>query len=526
MSKLLGADLNVYSDSFRTFFLNPLTGERIYIILDPCHAEKLARNTLAGKLKIFEPNGSIEWRYIESLYEYSKQNTLRTHKLTKQHIQWTSCKMNVRVACQTLSRSVADSMQFLLDQKHPEMSDAESTIRLVFNAFMMLKQYELILSFFIPLCRYIRCLDCIFDIFNSKRFQHPNIFKRNLNAENKDAVFSYLRSSVDYFKSLKLEVDRYRNHKKIKVSLPILKTANKTAFLGFIIDIESLIQMYNEYVDTDNILQSISTYTLQQDVVEMFFGKIRAKCGYNSNPNIHQFKGAYRQLCVNNDIVISEKANCRYFTTDLPAITSFSNVLLVSSKRAKFIPDEYFEDEIDAQTDDILQEVRMTESNYTDPYTDLSSSFSIVHTASLIESRLNGNVQFTCEQCRYVLQENDKFDMHTLSTNVSMTAPCNSTYEICKTAEKFMRLYDLRAAKSKYNFKVIYCLIFRTLNFDKLFENSAFDCDVNHKLAFIKHIVEEYVLLSLSNKSRNVTLEQHNVLWRKKLNFYINKSGQ
>lgn len=312
---------------------------------------------------------------------------------------------------------------------------------------------------------------------------------------------------------------------KVEVRLPILKTINKTAYLGFIIDAESLMQMYNEYVEVDNSLQSIATYTLQQDVIEMFFGKIRAKCGYNSNPNIHQFKGAYRQLCANNDIDISEFANCRYFTTELPSIKSFSNVISVSSKRAKFVPDSCFEDAVQDQTEDILYDVNL-ETKSTDPYTDLSSKFSIVHTAALIENRMKKNFNFSCEQCRYVFEENEKFNVQSLSMNISITVPCMSTFNICKTASSFMKLHELKCAKPKYDFKIIYCLIFRTLDFDQLFVNSSFDCDINHKLAFIKHIVGEYVTITLSNKSRHVTLEQHDKLWRKQLKSYIHELGQ
>lgn len=129
MCTLLGANLDVQSDSFQPFFLNSMNGERIYIVSDPCHAEKLARNTLAGKKIIHTVNGQIKWSYFESLYEFSKKNNLRTHKLTKQHIQWGGCKMNVRIACQTLSNSVANSMQFLLEQNNPEFFGAQETIR-------------------------------------------------------------------------------------------------------------------------------------------------------------------------------------------------------------------------------------------------------------------------------------------------------------------------------------------------------------------------------------------------------------
>lgn len=130
MCELLGANLDVESDSFQPYFFNSMTDEKIYIIMDPCHAEKLLRNTLANKKIIYDDkNGKIEWRFFESLYECSKGNKLRTHKLTKRHIQWARTAMNVRIASETLSNSVANSMQYLLDQNHPDFVGSEPTIR-------------------------------------------------------------------------------------------------------------------------------------------------------------------------------------------------------------------------------------------------------------------------------------------------------------------------------------------------------------------------------------------------------------
>lgn len=380
--------------------------------------------------------------------------------------------------------------------------------------------------------RYVRCFDRLFDIFNSKTSQHSDIFKHTLCRDNKDEVFSYLKSTAEYFKSLKIDVQRYRKDKstggtvKRKVSVPILKSQSKTAFIGFIIDAASLVQMYNEFVEKENLMESISTYTLQQDVVEMFFGKIRAKCGYNANPNVHQFKGAYRQLSVNSDIEISQHANCRYFSTELPSVSSFSNITTVSSKRGKFVPDQYFETDIEEQSDNILTDIQLIENNITDPYTDLSASFTAVHSAALIEKKMEKNFHFSCDQCRHVFKENVKFRMETLSTNVSMPVPCVSTFNICKTAERFMRLHNIKSSKPKYDFKMIYCLIFRTLDFENLYVDSPFDCDINHKYAFIKYIIGEYVSLTLSYKSRHITLEQHEKLLRKHLHTYLNVSGQ
>lgn len=285
--------------------------------------------------------------------------------------------------------------------------------------------------------------------------------------------------------------------------------------------------MYTEYVEEKLLLQSISTYTIQQDVIEMFFGKVRAKCGYNSNPNVHQFKGAYRQLSTNIKIQTSIHANCRYFDNELPITHNYSNVTTVSSKRAKFVPNQLFEQVIEDQQDDILEDVfQLAEIANAEPFTELTSNFSIVHTASAIEFKIENNSNFKCNQCRHVFSNNEKIDMNVFTTNISIALPCVSTFEICKTADKFMKLYDIRASEPKYDFKVIYCLIFRALDFENLYTNSRFDCDINHKYSFIKHIVGEYVAVTSMYKSRQATFEQHDQLLRKRLNRLVIERGQ
>lgn len=283
MCRLSGANLNVYHRDFQTHIINPITKEKIYIMLDPCHMVKLVRNTLGRKQEIFvgSKNKKIEWRYIESLYEYSRNNNVYSHKLTKKHIEWKRNSMNVRLATQTLSNSVADSIQFLQENNVPEFQGAETSIE------------------------FFRRIDKTFNIFNSRNLRHSqptDIFKRVLSEENKRIVFDFLHSNIKYFKSLKIHEDYYEGKKKSATAIkktkmvPILKSRSFCGFRGFIIDMVSLMDMFTEYIEQNHILTSIATYNMLQDVIEMFFGRIRACGGFNNNPNVHQFKGIYISL--------------------------------------------------------------------------------------------------------------------------------------------------------------------------------------------------------------------------------------
>lgn len=74
---------------------------------------KLIRNCLGDKKILHDKfNRPIEWKFIERLYR-SKKGDLTSNKLTKKHIDWEPNKMNVALATQTISNSVAESIEKL-----------------------------------------------------------------------------------------------------------------------------------------------------------------------------------------------------------------------------------------------------------------------------------------------------------------------------------------------------------------------------------------------------------------------------
>lgn len=326
MCEMFGANLNVFSSDFQPFFLNPISNRKIFIFLDPCHMEKLLRNALGTK-KVFYygQNNKIEWRFIESLYNFSKANGMSTHKLTKKHIQWERNSMNVAIACQTFSESVAAAMEYLAKQNHPEFVGSEATVK------------------------FIRNINSLFDIFNTKNPSHMNILKRPLCPENHRIIINFFQSIEAYFKEIKFDDEQYVRKKSGKQSevksrkMFILKSRRKVGFRGFLISMKSLSLMYDQYVQEEQLLKNIPTYFILQDVIEMFFGRIRSCCGYNSNPNVNQFKGSYRKVVNNMKIDISQHSNCRIFDSDLPPSIYHTNILSVSSRRATVNSKDYEE---------------------------------------------------------------------------------------------------------------------------------------------------------------------------------------
>ena len=101
------------------------------------------------KVICYEENGTIQrikWQYIEALNSVQEDLGFSlANMLKKQHIFWTKHKMNVRIAAQTLSSSVASTIDFLQEQTDlPEFKGSE------------------------PTTHFINQVDMIFDILNSR----------------------------------------------------------------------------------------------------------------------------------------------------------------------------------------------------------------------------------------------------------------------------------------------------------------------------------------------------------------------
>jgi len=94
----------------------------------------------------------------------------------------------------------------------------------------------------------------------------------------------------------------------------ILLSQRKTGFLGLIICLNNLIQLY-EVVKKKNGINYLLSYKLSQDHLEVFFSALRSRGGFNNNPNAIQFKSAYKRLFVKHQISGSEYGNCSTINT-------------------------------------------------------------------------------------------------------------------------------------------------------------------------------------------------------------------
>lgn len=379
-------------------------------------------------------------------------------------------------------------------------------------------------------------MNTLFDVFNTRGSANPEIYKQALSQLNSRIIFDFFEKTINYLKSLWID-DSNKNTKKTHTrrggtkpkTVRIIASRNKTAFRGYIINMCSLKLMFNQFIINEGVLDSLSTYFFQQDVLEMFFGKIRARGGFNNNPNINQFKGAYRRLLASLDISASTLSNCRVIDDRLPEDFYYSNIYFISSKRLATTFDD-IHDIYEKQKNDILEHVTQLDGlSACNPLLDSTKNYSIAYIASVIQKKISYSPSFHCNSCSLVFDENEKYILAGLGS--LQLEPCISTFKICANAEKFFKIYSINPmnpTRNKFDFKAIYCLIFRTLNFNELFPDSKFDCGNSneHKYQFIRCIVGEYIAIRATQHSKNVTLDQYKSIFRHRLNRMVILSGQ
>lgn len=490
MCEILGANLNIYSSSFQPHIIAN-NGAKISIILDPSHMIKLVRNTL-GNHKVLrnEHHDEIKYNYLEQLVEYTKKGFAMTHKLNQRHMQWGKNKMNVAIAVQMLSSSTADSIDFLMQEGYEEFKDAEPSIE------------------------FIRMFNNLFDIFNTKSTKNAeNPFKTALCEVNIERVRSNFDCVIQYIKGLTIKSGK--NAKYIK----LCRSRSKTAFTGFIINITSLLAMYEEFVVQRKLLSCIPTYHFSQDHVELFFCMCRSLNGFNDNPTEQQYSAAFRKLLVNNTMFTSEKANCRSFQI---ASKPFSDILTISSvHRAKTSNQINYDDDVnETELSELHEHLNRIESLEGTGMIESLRDISIIHIANIIETKIKSTDNWKCDICEHVLEINERVKK-ACTTAKYQDHPCVDTFKICKAADRYLKI---QLFMGNVNFSTIHYAILKDINVKSLY--TLTDHNDNHKLFFVKSIIDLYIQIKGTYIAKYSTLGAHNSFIRSQFLKLIHFRGQ
>ena len=252
----------------------------LFFIPDACHMLKLARNALADvKIFVDDAKQNVKWSHIQLLHTVQEEEGLKfANRLAKGHIEFQRHKMNVKVAAQTLSSSVADAIEFMMKSGHPDFADAQGTIR------------------------FIRVIDQLFDLLNS-RSPFGKGFKKPLFLHDSARWKSTVQKSISYLIKL-----------SDKSGTPLIKHRRKTFVLGFIVALTSIRDLACLLLArSEHPFKYVLTYKCSQDHLELLFACIRGKNGFNNNPDVIQLKSSLRKILLRNAIVGSKHANCLTF---------------------------------------------------------------------------------------------------------------------------------------------------------------------------------------------------------------------
>lgn len=486
-AQFLGADFKME----KPYFENPHDkGNNVYFVLDPPHMLKLARNCLGNKKILFDRDGNrIRWQLLHELIMLQlKENINLGNKLTKTHLEFENRKMNVRIAAETLSNSAATSIEYLdHHQKHRRFKDSEGTTK------------------------YIRTINNLFDIMNTKMNHCKDGYKRPISEETIGDFESYFDYAKDYIKGLHI----IQENKKISV----LKARINTPFTGFLNNMVSFVGIYKEYIKKDGD-EEFYTFTVSQDHLESFFGCIRRMGSTNDNPTAQQFSGAYRKLLFYNEVTSSDGSNCE---------NDLTKILTVSSNK-KRNPDCANEAELQMLRSHDFEDIAVIQRQSSNSLYDSSIALLAGKIEKKIIEAISRKGKKRCLKCIDVFTENEIITdelMELKSNYCNVFEPCKSTLEIIHIVDMFLNRYDEENIKVSYHTAVAH--VFENIDLTHLYESSCddeFDDSHDHRAEIVKLIIREYMDQESMQFGKDITrLSQKKLIRHNRLKL-IHVAGQ
>ena len=480
MASILGASLQM-TDT-RPHFEHPCNPDlKISIFLDACHMLKLIRNTLAEKSLLIDDSGNeIKWQYIKSLQELQAVEGLRAgNKLHERHIQWTKQKMKVRLAAQTLSSSVADSLEFCEKElKLPAFFGCSATVR------------------------FIRIIDRLFDTLNSRNPRARN-YKAPLQCQNEHSWRPFLHEAIAYLKGLRL-VDG----QLLSASL------RKTGVIGFVADALSAMFLFDSCVKENKFLRYLLTYKFSQDHLELFFAVLRSRGGHNNNPSPLQLKHTWKRLLMHNDVKNISSGNCTALDScpllrirdNLDALQRDTDVDIDSISYLR-------------QSDGLNVDVSFVDHDYLPAFNSLSKFVEnvVVYIAGYVVRTLTRKIH--CEPCRVALYSPDDacgayFALVQQKDRGGLVKPSTDVIAVCKSAEHCIRQQTGQSQRpscsnSRVSLNIIcqtMCNLVQTSVFASLSDHGMeTDPLANHQVQLMRSVAQCYVKLRLHHQCKSFT---------------------
>lgn len=137
--------------------------------------------------------------------------------------------------------------------------------------------------------KYLESFNNLFDVLNSRNW-NGKTYRMPLGQTTKEKYFQLLDEAEICIRGLQID-DPIINKKKKTIKaqrIPLIASKWRTGFVGFVVGIEGLRQMFKNHIDS-NALKFLLTFKLSQDHLDTLFALIRSLGGCNDNPNCVQF---------------------------------------------------------------------------------------------------------------------------------------------------------------------------------------------------------------------------------------------
>lgn len=427
---------------------------------------KLARNLFA-ETSLSSGKGDIKFAYVQKLQDLQEEEGLKLkNKLTRVHVDFFGKKMNVKLAVQVLSSSVADAIDYLRSIGHPSFAGSEATVE------------------------YLRYLDRLFDILNAKNPVGTG-FKSPLRLNNKHVWTQVFEETRHYLTELKVDGKNIMTHRR------------KTPVFGLIIDTYSFAELATDLFDVN--MTYLLPYKASQDHIEMVFSCVRARGGANDNPTALQFMFIMRKLLFRNSVRPSINANCTNPDYENSAILEFR-----SAKRS-IVEDDNTTEENETDNSDVLMHLvdRTDLSDYKNNILYYISGYIVMKIVD----------KLTCQHCRALLITHRTHKDHDYLIDVCEFS--SFTAFVDRGGLKYASTFVFDAVKYIEKLFLVMSPDLQSLNMKKMLNMTVHQfypkikhilpahpsSDESHELELIKCIGQKYLNLRLKSYGKSLTLK-------------------
>ena len=386
--------------------------------------------------------------------------------------------MKVRLASQLLSESVATAIAYCEKENVPKFQGSAATVR------------------------FIKLFNKLFDILNSRNQQYE-YFKKPISNQNCHNILKFLDIAKEYILSLQVSKD----------GIKIIDSSRKTGFLGFLICIESVKNLFMRYVKSnDGGLVYLPIYKLSQDHTELLFQKICFHGGWNNNPTARQFSAAYKKLLIHSEIKNSYTGNCIPLE-DIKILTSTSipippgELINITTQGHRIVDDQFESLSYDHDYD------------FQPRILSLISSEIVRYISGSVVSYLSEKLK--CEFCISALHSKtpDPGSFISFKSRGKLVHPSRDVYLICKRCESVFRENvnhgKEKSLTSEYNILKTEILILRELCnasiFQDLFPHSCGGILDNHALLLTRSIIKRYLFIRLLYWGKNIVNKSNSI---------------